>query len=378
MIRTLRRAYHFTHRLLLAGVFAALAIGLWSVRDAASALAPPADLPDHDYLPDITALADAGDIAGALCLCDAVAAIPDAPNAANIAAAATALREKHQGALASARRFAAGFFTGSLGSGEEVLGTLASDFLFVGDLRDLARQGVAKWKGEETDPVITALSAAGLASSIAAFIPVTTEVAAPADAGLALTKGLRRAGALTPRFADEVVALARTANRADGARRLGGVMSDLLSVAWKAPSGSLRMMMRHVDGAGDLAALRRWSDASPRLAAATLQAGGADGLRWMTRWPGAAGGDLMVRVLRKGPAGFKLITAAKSGGKILRKIDAGDLHDLIARELVLRPAWQRASGWVMGGAGLLATLHAFAAAAALRPDPRPQTAPGRQ
>ena len=143
MIRSLRRAYHFTHRLLLAGVFAAVAAGLWSVRDAASGLAPPADLPDHDYLPDITALADAGDVAGALCLCDGVAAIPDAPNAAKIAEAATALREKHRGAFASARRFTAGFFTGSLESGEEVLFHSPDDLIrktpsfFVGAARRL-------------------------------------------------------------------------------------------------------------------------------------------------------------------------------------------------------------------------------------------------
>ena len=85
----------------------------------------------------------------------------------------------------------------------------------------------------------------------------------------------------------------------------------------------------------------------------------------------------MIRVLRKGPAGFKLITATKSGGKLLRKIDAGDLHDLLARELVLRPSWWRASGWIIGGAALFAALHALAAVAALRPEPRPEPASQR-
>ncbi|MFO1492684.1 MAG: hypothetical protein U1F77_18390 [Kiritimatiellia bacterium] len=368
----LRQTYHFLHRSLLAAVFAAAAALLCSVRDAANTLAPPAGAPDHDYWPDVRALAEAGDVAGALCLCDAVAAVPGAPNAAVIAQFGRDLREKHRGTFAAARRFAAGFFTGSLQSGEEVAGTLASDFLFVGDLRDLALQGVARWNGEATDPVLVALSSAGLASSIAAFIPVTTEVAAPADAGLGLVKGLRRAGSLTEGFAGEVVTLARAADRADDARRLGAVMADVLAVAWKAPSGTLRMVMRHVNGAEDLAVLRRWVDASPRLAAASLQVAGADGLRWMARWPGAASGDLLIRVLRKGPSGFRLLAAAKAGGKLLRKMDAGDLHDLLARELVLRPAWLRASAWGMWGAGVLAGLHGLAALAAFRPVKKTQ------
>src|SRR5690606_34185940 len=76
---------------------------------------------------------------------------------------------------------------------------VASDLVIFGDVRDLTRQGLNWSRGEDTDPVLIALSATGIALTLAPQF----------GAGTSLLKIARRAGTLSERLASSVLGLLR-------------------------------------------------------------------------------------------------------------------------------------------------------------------------
>ena len=94
--------------------------------------------------------------------------------------------------VASSGKFALGFTTGSQGSGEEIAGTVISDFLVIGDIRDLLVQGTNYARGENYDRIILGLSAIGLLTSGGAL--VTMGGSALIDAGVSVIKATYKAG----------------------------------------------------------------------------------------------------------------------------------------------------------------------------------------
>ncbi|MEX3011981.1 hypothetical protein [Hoeflea sp. TYP-13] len=107
------------------------------------------------------------------------------------AAEATPLRRT----IATGGKFARGFVTGSQGSGEEIAGTVVSDFLVIGDIRDIAVQGANYARGEDYDRIILGLSAIGLLTSGGAL--VTMGGSAVIDAGISVIKATYKAGRMS-------------------------------------------------------------------------------------------------------------------------------------------------------------------------------------
>ncbi len=107
------------------------------------------------------------------------------------AAEATALRRT----VASGSKFAQGVVTGSQGSGEEILGTVISDFLIIGDVRDIVVQGTNYARGEDYDSIILGLSTIGLITSGGAL--VTMGGSALVDAGVSVIKATYKAGRMS-------------------------------------------------------------------------------------------------------------------------------------------------------------------------------------
>ncbi|MEM6462400.1 MAG: hypothetical protein AAF724_10835 [Pseudomonadota bacterium] len=118
------------------------------------------------------------------------------------AAEATAWRRT----LASGGRFARGFAVGSQGSGEEIAGTVASDFLVVGDIRDILVQGTNYARGEDYDRIVLGLSTIGLLTSGGAM--VTLGGSAVVDAGVSIIKATYKAGRLSGPMLKELRAVA--------------------------------------------------------------------------------------------------------------------------------------------------------------------------
>lgn len=113
------------------------------------------------------------------------------------------------------------------GSSDELIGQsagLVTDFLAIGDLRDLGWEAVKYAKGEENDPVLIALASTGLladAATVAASSATlsTAGAAAPAAAasatvnmGASALKVLRKVGKMPPWLAKQIIDTAKAKN----------------------------------------------------------------------------------------------------------------------------------------------------------------------
>ncbi|MFC3690993.1 hypothetical protein [Chenggangzhangella methanolivorans] len=173
-------------------------------------------------------------------------------------------------AMRNARGAARGFATGEIDGTASLAGAIAADLTVIGDLRDLAREGVARAKGEEHSDLILGLAAAGVAVTAATY--VSAGGAAPARFSLSVLKAARRTGAMTAEFAADLgrrfaKAAGRTADAAPeasrGARALGalsGPAADLRAVGSAVGTAETVRMMKYVRTVDDLPDLRRFAE----------------------------------------------------------------------------------------------------------------------
>ena len=93
-------------------------------------------------------------------------------------------------AYVSGSRAARGFVFGSVGSSAEIAGSLTSDLVGVGDLRDFSVQGFRYVAGRDYDPLLLGLSAAGIGLTAASY--GSAGAAALPDTGISLIKNAYR------------------------------------------------------------------------------------------------------------------------------------------------------------------------------------------
>lgn len=198
--------------------------------------------------------------------------------------------------------FGRGALTGRGGSTEALVGAVVADLLVFGDVRDLTLEGGKALRGEPVDEVLVLLSTAGLALTV---VPV-------ADAGVALLKAARRAGAMSARLARSITRLGRRAARGE-VGPLRAVASDAGKLAGHARPATALRILGQVDEVEELAAAARLV-ALPGGAYA-LGRGGKAGLRWLRG--GVPADALMLRAAGKGPAGIARL-AGRGAGLLLR------------------------------------------------------------
>jgi hypothetical protein len=201
-------------------------------------------------------------------------------------------------ALRAARGVARGFATGAADSPAALGGALAADFTVVGDLRDLAGEGMKLARGEEANELILGLAAVGVAATAATL--ATASLAAPAKAGVSILKAARRTGALTAEFAADLgrrmtrtggrgldaaraapgAAAADAGRGATGIAAVAGVATELRAVSAAAggPAETVRLM-RFVRSVDDLPELRRFSARFGKQTRAVAEVTGKASLR---------------------------------------------------------------------------------------------------
>ena len=190
-------------------------------------------------------------------------------------------------------RCVGGVWTGRADDGVGLGCAVASDLVVFGDVRDLTRQGIAWFRGEDTDEVIVALSAAGIA------LTLTPQL----GAGTSLLKAARRAGTLADGLARTVVRLAR--ERAW--RPLAGFLTDAGRISLKVGPAKATRALQYIDDPADLSAVARFVEAAPNPLL---------GLRWGGKTVARLGDEaLYVEALRHGPPGLRL--ALQRGGRAL-------------------------------------------------------------
>ncbi|MCC6778550.1 MAG: hypothetical protein IT537_18290 [Hyphomicrobiales bacterium] len=97
-------------------------------------------------------------------------------------------------ATRSVTHFAHGLVTGESNDPASRAGTMVSDLLVIGDLRDIAREGSRLAAGQPVDDLILAMAWAGPLTSVGTY--ASGGVAAPVRVGLTVVKTARRSGRL--------------------------------------------------------------------------------------------------------------------------------------------------------------------------------------
>jgi len=207
-------------------------------------------------------LGDEGRWAEARMLADFVVAHPgtgDPESAAVVARRAQSEIDSFWGTL---RRFGYGAATGEPVDTASLLGSLSLDFFVIGDIRDLAVQGWRHATDGSGDNFIMALSAVGLATTLAPEI----------DWAPAMLKAFRRSGALNRRLVNNIGDASRRAVRTGDYSAVSKTVTDLGGAARRLGPGPLRGVMKFVDDADDLARVARAAeiDAQGTYAVATL------------------------------------------------------------------------------------------------------------
>ncbi len=194
-----------------------------------------------------------------------------------------------------------GALTGQGDTLEALAGAVAADLFVFGDLRDLAIQGTRLALDGEADPVITALSGVGLATT---FIP-------GADAGASFLKAAHRRGALNPAMQESIIRAGRHAV-AGKPGALASIAGDSARLVSAAGPGTAVRAMRHATDPGDLSRLAGFAERTGSRGAAALHIAPArtlDTLRGTARNAPEAMDAPLKSAAMKGEAGFAWLKA---------------------------------------------------------------------
>ena len=273
-----------------------------------------ARLPDHDFCAEARRLAARGEFDEAKALCEDVISC-DLPGKRS----ALILRDICDVRLNSFRRrvqrAVMAFVTGEPGNSvEEAASAMLSDMLMYGDVRDLALQGYYKVTDRETDPLIAALAAAGLA----------TEFIDAADWVPALAKALRRAAAISDKLAAAILRSARRSGRMTvHLRKIGGAITELFRRSGFIRTKNILRTIDTAEGIADAVKLTRKSVPATHLLARSA------GTKMTAAARKLAGKNVtssyLLRVARKGPAGVTLLLRG------VRTVHKGNAENFLSR-----------------------------------------------
>jgi hypothetical protein len=154
-----------------------------------------------------------------------------------------------------------------------MLGSLSLDLFVVGDIRDLAVQGWREIRHGDGDTVILALSAVGLATSLAPNL----------DWAPAMLKAFRRVGALSGRFARQLGRLSRRSLHTLDFAPLSAVVTEVGKAARRLGPGPLRGAMASVETPADLTRISRAAAVNPQATYAVSNLLGSKGVRRISR-----------------------------------------------------------------------------------------------
>jgi len=260
---------------------------------------------DHDYLTEINDLRNHGKVGEALAICTFVKSQPGLPNRDSILAIGEGIERERASWIGKAKRMGSGFLTGNIDSTEAMAGAVISDFLIIGDLRDLGKQGYNAATGKEVDQMVVVLSGIGVITSAASYVPGPEEPAiAASDMGLSLLKGLKKINAITADLAKEAVELGKGVLQSKKLGRFGAMLQDLGAMAHAAPAGTLGTAMKEVQSVEELKAVTRCLELAPNEAVTALNFGGRQAKDWMLTTPELSR-SILGKALRKGAAGLE-------------------------------------------------------------------------
>ena len=310
MLKTIKRFL----RIILGILLIIVAVVVWNkhhaqyrnVEAAKAVMAEINNLPDYDYVSEIKALIKEKRYGEAIILCEDVQKLklPCAKEAAALQAGAEKESKKFWNRCWKAGR---AFITGNPdGSVEEIGGSVVSDMVIYGDIRDLIKQGWFKITNQETDPLLAALAAAGL----------VTEFVDVADWGPAVLKAFRKVGAVSAKMADYLVAMFK--NVAKTRKINKGTKAFFANTKTMVDSAGLirtKNMFKYADNAGDLALLAKKSADNSSLCHLVAKHSGNQTMEIIE----GATPDFLKSVARKGRLAVRLFKSYHKHHAVIEK-----------------------------------------------------------
>ena len=293
-------------------------------------------IPDYDYLPEIRELEAEGRLGEAEHLADWVLCGSSISNRDVVAALHTEINRKRTSLWNRSKRAVKGFVVGDGTSIEELGGTVVSDFLLWGDIRDLAKQGYNKITGEETDPVVATLAAIGVCTSVASFwvADPAEGVEVAADASLSFLKTLRKMGQLSNKFCCVIVAAGRESVKAKSASKgLKEIVAGTKSLFDGVGAARAATVMKHVDDVDSLMAVSKMAKKTAEPTMIIVRNQGVDGVKALRSLADSENGAIILeKAARKGVPGLKkLMTYTKYGARTAKSFRGGRIQKFIAK-----------------------------------------------
>lgn len=242
------------------------------------------------------------------------------------------------------------------GTSDETIGQVAgvvTDFLVIGDIRDLVKQGVNLAQGEEVDEVIVALATLGVVATTAqvasgAGTVSTVGAAAPAVAGTTVAKsGLialktaKKLGSLPPWLGKTIIKAAKTAKQSKSLGTLTDLLGDINTLA--RTRGGFKLMSQAKDVA-DLRHIARFADTFGSQAATIYRIGGKVAVDVAQR-AGKLGKETIKLAATFGQGGLRLLNKVgalkftKIMSRSMKMAYKGDLLKLLAKLLLKLSTW---------------------------------------
>lgn len=197
---------------------------------------------DRPLTVEAAALKASGQLAEAKMLADFVIEHPQSGDAREAQLLATEIDQSLASTASKIKRFGVGAVSGEVTDTASLLGSLSLDLFVIGDIRDLAVQGWKQIRHDNGDELIMALSAIGLATTLAPQI----------DWAPALMKAFKRTGSFSRPFIRSLKSTGRQAVKSGDFGKLKGVVTGFGNAARHIGPGPLRGVMKNVDKVADL------------------------------------------------------------------------------------------------------------------------------
>lgn len=269
-------------------------------------------IPNHNYVPEIIKLKREGKTNEALEITRFVRKHPDMPGQDSAKELEIMLEEELNSAWERTGRVGKGFVTGSGDSIEELSGAIASDMFIYGDIRDLVKQGYFKIMGEETDPLIVALSSLGLVTELADYV----------DWVPAVLKVFRKLKVLSNRFTDFLLtAIKESIKLRKLDNQLIKVFENLKRLIEKLDFARTASVIKYVDTPSDIIAITAVVEKNADAAYFTIKNGGINGVKLIKDLGTSEDGvSSLLKAAKKGPSGIEWLKKGGSGHKYVVRI----------------------------------------------------------
>lgn len=255
-----------------------------------------------------------------------------------------------------------GLFSGTSDDTWGQAAAVATDFFVIGDIRDLAYQGVNLAQGEEVDEVIVALATLGIVATAAqvasgAGMVATGGMAAPAVVGstvakssLITLKAARKLGKLPSWLGKTLTQAAKKAKKTKNLNSLTPIFSDVNTLA-KTRGGF--KLMEQTKNATELRHMARFAQTFESHSATVYRLGGKTAVK-LTQQTTKAGKESIKLAATFGQGGLTVLD--KVGARMFTKWVSrgakmaykGDVLRLVTKLLLQLPTWVLYAFLVLG------------------------------